>query len=172
VRPIAITGRAGTGKSTLAAAIVELEPRLRRASFAAELKADLAELGVQKGQPHAREVMIAYGQNRRAVCPDYWIDRARRACGGTFAGHVLDDVRFRNELAALRAAGALVVRLECDELERAKRLGLEPLDPFLSSSDPSEAELDDLPFGSVDVRADTGSSSASVIARYVLEVAR
>lgn len=136
---MALVGRAGTGKTTVAEALVKAGVCDLRASFAGELKADLRALGVEKGQPHAREVMIAYGQNRRAVNADYWIERLREKLRDDFGGVAIDDVRFANEVAFLRRRGFLIVKLVARGDVRIDR-GI-PLD-FVTSMDVSESELD------------------------------
>lgn len=139
---VALLGRAGSGKTTLADALVEAKVMDARHSFAAALKRDLNKLGVKKDQPYARDVMIAYGQNRRAVSTDWWIERLRFDLFGEFAGVVIDDVRFPNELAFLRDQGFLVVRLIAPPLERMKR-GI-PAE-FANGDEPSEVACDHLP---------------------------
>lgn len=111
---------------------------LRRVSFASALKADLETLGCRKGDPGFREVAIAYGtDHKRGIDPDYWVRRLEADTDG-FAGVVVDDVRFPNEVAALRRAGGVAVRLMASPSVRSERLGLDFTDPFLRSDSPSE----------------------------------
>lgn len=154
-RGVAILGRAGTGKTTLAEALVAAGVADGRESFAAALKEDIANLGVKKGQPHARGVMIAYGQNRRAINPDYWIERLRIDLRDDFDGAAIDDVRFPNEVAFLRERGFLVVKLTASGHVRLAR-GME-LD-LVVSDDPSEAGLDG---AEAHLHLDTGILSVS-----------
>lgn len=138
---VALSGRAGAGKSTVAAIVAE-QLGFSVGSFAAALKADLASLRCVKGDPGFREVAIAYGTtHKRALDPDYWIDRLRGPAG-TLAWLVIDDMRMENELAAVKADGLLTVRLDVPAWVRAARLGLEADDPFVRSTHESEAALD------------------------------
>lgn len=141
---VAISGRAGAGKSTLARAILEQRPDLRAGSFAAALKRDLQKIGIVKGDPAFREIAQIYGTEHCRVKygPDYWVERLR---GGThtlagLAGLVVDDMRFPNEHAACGADGLLLVRVHADEDVRSKRLG------GPCPEHPSEWALDSYPF--------------------------
>lgn len=139
---VALLGRAGSGKTFFADALVKCGAVDARASFAAELKADLAELDVVKGQPFARECLIAYGQNKRAMNPDYWIERLDVILRGDWHGLAVDDVRFPNEVAWLRSKGYLIVRLSVPaEVRQARGIS----EAFSHSTDASETALDDTP---------------------------
>lgn len=120
-RGVALLGRAGVGKTTLADALVLAGVCEHRSSMAGELKQDLSDLGIQKGQPHARELMIHYGQYKRAQHADYWIERLRNKLHDDFDGEVIDDVRYPNETAFLRDRGFLVVRLTASVKARVAR---------------------------------------------------
>lgn len=139
---VALSGRAGAGKSTVAALLAPALG-LQVGSFAAALKRDLASLGCHKGDPGFREVAIAYGTtHKRAMDADYWLRRLRDENGGSLAGLVLDDMRMTNEADAAEADGLLLVRLDVPPWVRAERLGLAADDPFVRSDHESEAALD------------------------------
>lgn len=159
---IVVIGRAFCGKTTLADALVKLGAADARASFAGELKADLAELGVEKGQPFSREMMIAYGQNRRAMNPDYWIERLNEILRGDWHGLVIDDCRFPNELAFLRGKGYLVVRVDAD---LDTRMGRGCSRAFALTEDESESALED---SEADVSIHTGVTSVEMSALAVM----
>lgn len=165
-RGVAILGRAGAGKTTLADALVLAGVCDMRASFAAELKQDLGALGVEKGQPYARDMMIAYGQNRRALDPDYWINRLAARLHDDFDGLAIDDVRFPNEVAFLRDRGFLVVRVFAAgniRMDRGIPLG------FVVTEDASETALDHEP---VDLQLNTGGPSPGECAAEVAAAMR
>lgn len=123
---VAISGKAGAGKTTLAKAILELtRPHLRGASFAAALKDDLARIDVEKGDPGFRELAQIYGTEhaRAKYGADYWVRRLAETNRGTLEGLVIDDMRFPNEHAACSRAGLLLVRVDAPYLVRTERLG-------------------------------------------------
>lgn len=122
---IGLSGKLGTGKTTVADALMDLLPGSRRLSFAAELKRMASELynyplewnysGKDKvvsllpdlpagaaspswnGQATVREILQYYGTDvARARDPDFWVKTVeRRICEGEIA--IIDDVRFPNE---------------------------------------------------------------------------
>lgn len=130
VQLIALTGYAGSGKSTLAH-LLAWEHRFTIVKFAAPLKDMLRALGLSereiegdlKEQPCAllgghtpRRAMQTLGTEwgRELFGQDFWVGiamhkvRAVLDCGGRV---VIDDCRFPNEAAAIRAAGGVVVRI-------------------------------------------------------------
>lgn len=161
-RGVAIMGRAGSGKTTLAEALVKAGVCEHLSSFAAALKRDLATLGVDKAQPGARALMIAYGTTwGRANDPDMWVERLRFDLHDDFDGHVIDDVRFPNEIAFLRDRGFLIVRTFAAgnvRMDRGIPLGL------VVTEDSSETSLDNEP---CDLQLDTASASPAELAAIV-----
>lgn len=84
-----------------------------------------------------REAMIRLGTEWGRTCyPDVWIDDLCRRLQAQPAGAriVVDDVRFRNELTKLRAAGALLVRI-------TRPVEVLPVETV----HPSEVELNEVP---------------------------
>lgn len=92
-------------------------------SFATALKEDIVEMGFDsedvytRKPPHIRKLLQVYGQARRAQDPGYWISRldaSRQALDLFSPGtvHVIDDVRFPNELDYIHDEGGIVLRLE------------------------------------------------------------
>ncbi|APT31945.1 hypothetical protein MCBMB27_02654 [Methylobacterium phyllosphaerae] len=137
---IALSGRAGCGKSTAAAYLVERHgfARVRFAGpLKAMLRAYLAEIGLG---PEAIEALIegdrkekpspvlagrspryamqhlgtAWG--RELMGPDFWTraweEAVERAFERGALGVVAEDCRFENEAAAVRAVGGSVLRIE------------------------------------------------------------
>lgn len=122
---VGITGRAGSGKTTIARAILNLRHDWRSDSFAAALKSDLATLRCYKGDPGFREVAQAYGTEfmRGKYGPNVWFDRLVRHAGGSLDGLVIDDMRFQNETDGCKAAGLLLVEVLAPADVRRARLG-------------------------------------------------
>ena len=130
-RLIGFAGRAGCGKSYAARALVE-RAGFERVRFAGPLKDMLRVLGLGddeieghlKETPSAllcgqtpRKAMVTLGTEwgRDLIGPSLWIDAwARRADGVLSAGGavVVDDVRFPNEVAQIRARGGRVVWID------------------------------------------------------------
>ena len=114
---VAITGRAGSGKTTLANKLVDRLAGFSLWSFATKLKAEVAgvlgisllELAETKGSPATRRLLQALGAARRAQDGLYFIRPVLAAITSSPSErHVIDDVRFPNELAALRTLGHLI----------------------------------------------------------------
>lgn len=131
-RPLVIgfCGAIGAGKTTAAQHLVDRHG-LERVRFAGPLKSMMRALGLSereidgdlKETPSAllcgrtpRHAMQTLGTEwgRDLVAPDLWISVWRRqaiaACSR--GGVVADDVRFPNEVAAIRALGGIVVRVD------------------------------------------------------------
>ena len=122
VRVYALAGKAHHGKSTVANAMEAMlstrhgDSRVHRMSFAAALKNDIRQLGfpqefIDSKPLWMRELMQKYGQARRAVDEFYWLNKVtsriqEMARGLPFKETqyiIIDDVRFRNEVAGLRS---------------------------------------------------------------------
>lgn len=147
---IGISGKMATGKTVLANHLVELYGG-RRASFADALRDEVSDtfclppetLTSRECKEHMlvpvgfstlsiRSLLQWWGMLRREGNPDYWVDKL---LGEIRADELvfIDDVRYRNEAEAIRAAGGQVFRID-------------PYDgwmPGLGANHPSETDLDD-----------------------------
>lgn len=145
---VAISGRAGCGKSTLAATLqAEYLPRGTVTPFARFLKEEVKELyGVVKGDPGSREAFLEHGAKRRAEDPDYWVKATGEWIDGLLAIRafpIVDDLRYPNEYEFCRQRGFLLVRLHAPLEVRKGRLKSQGLDPnFALSRNPSEILLE------------------------------
>jgi len=125
---IGLTGLAGSGKSEVAQVLRELG-NFRRVPFAGPLKDMLAAVGFthaqlwgdEKATPipdlggvTPRHVMQTLGTEwgRGCVHPDIGITLWRRRAEGFGGNIVVDDVRFPNEVEAVKALGGVVWRVE------------------------------------------------------------
>lgn len=137
-RLIALTGPAGSGKSTAAAALAE--QGWTRTRFAAPLKAMLAALYAEAGLDAKAVALRIEGGLKEAPCPilagrtprhamqtlgtewgremiapALWVrlwERRARALLDAGVRMVVEDVRFDDEADAVRSLGGLVVALE------------------------------------------------------------
>jgi len=146
---IGLTGRAGSGKTFVAQALVQaLSYEAVKGSFAAELRWEIEEQVGQKlpvlwekpTSDSIRRLLQWWGTDyRRAQDPDYWVKRAMERFEDASMPVVFDDVRFPNEAEAIRDRGGLVVRVLAPIELREKRLGTLPPDHA------SETAMDDWP---------------------------
>lgn len=124
---IGFTGAIAVGKSTAAFQLVR-DHGFERIRFAGALKAMMKAIGLSsrelegdlKEQPCAllggktpRYAMQTLGTEwgRDLIAPDLWVGLWRAGVDATTRSIVVDDVRFPNEVAALRAAGGVVVKI-------------------------------------------------------------
>lgn len=142
MRLIAISGKIGVGKSTVADCLLEMIPGAVRMSFAGPLKEEVSRLyhvplelcysqagkqsivfigqeGVDLLGAHTmqlRLVLQKHGMMRRTQDPAYWDNKMRAALYAAEASGcpavVVDDARFVSELELLRAAGGELYRIE------------------------------------------------------------
>lgn len=120
---LAISGKMASGKSTLAAAVAALlGPSCLRVSFAGKIRAIIRELhGVARTKD--RDLLTGIGMLHRRFDPGTWLNAVRREVAAAPGRPcVLDDLRFENELAGLRADGWILVRLVVGDAERGRRL--------------------------------------------------
>lgn len=148
---IAISGKAGAGKTTLARAVAKRLDQGCVVSFADSLKIEVRDrFGLTKTDPGGREKLIEYGEACRNADPDYWIrklewrvaDLLRNDCSV-----VIDDVRFKRELEWCRRVGYYVVRVDAPTQARVERLTSQGLGAeIVLSRHPGETELDGCEF--------------------------
>ena len=153
VRGIGISGKKGSGKTTLADALhkrILLEGcACQRGSFAGGLKhisrVALLSLGVELEDDWKykyRTLLQAIGQAGRDLYQDLWVDLLLKSREKNAPFMIVDDVRHTNEAEALRKAGFILIRLDLTNAAWASR-GLVP--PGQSDLDRhiSEVALDD-----------------------------
>lgn len=161
-RILALAGRAGEGKDTLCALLAGLRPAgaTRRVALADPLKVIARDLwDLTDAQVHGalkdvrderwgvtpRDLCRIVGMAGRAGHPDTWVRLLLRQVDEAYARAapqdrprllwVVTDVRFHNEVAGLRAAGAVVWRV---------RRHAPPTEAELAAMHPSEAAVDQL----------------------------
>jgi hypothetical protein len=143
---VGLSGKAGAGKDTLAELLVKTG-RYTRMAFADALKQDVATMlygnpapgniarlnADKRGIPEVRSLLQSYGVARRALQPDYWVDRlfnewdrylyfSRKGTGLYICGEngdiatppsrlVVPDVRFVNEADAIKERSGVIIRV-------------------------------------------------------------
>ncbi len=148
---LALSGKAGAGKSTLAKALIRVcedcEQPAEKIAFADELKREVFELhGITKEMVGGRDVLIRHGEERRLADPDCWIRpvakrvRLAQVCGIL---PVIDDMRFLREYEWAAAAGFVTVKIVAPSLWRSLKLSSLGLDgSFARSDEVGETQLD------------------------------
>ena len=146
---IAISGKQGSGKTTLANEFLN-KYFFTKCSFANKVKeiaVDLFNLSVDEayGENKDRVMLQQIGKNMRDIDNDVWINylirRIKNIEQDANRKHqhiIIDDVRYKNEFDALKKAGFIMIRIECPEEERKRRLG----DCFNNPEHQSETDLD------------------------------
>ena len=147
----AFSGRAGSGKSTMARALRDTltasgQPA-KVFSFAAEIKKEVYDLyGICKTDIGGREALIEHGEKRRLADSLYWCRKLEPRLQSAQADGVLpivDDLRFRVEGSFLAARGFWLVRVVAPKRLREERLAAQGMDAgFASTTHVSETELD------------------------------
>jgi dephospho-CoA kinase len=187
MRPIvAISGKQGAGKSTLANRIFQLRGDVQLMKFAQPLyflhdkirhacgAFDRDEILVPDFAVKDGDLLQVLGDWGRKKDPRIWArigaETASRAqANGVFV--VNDDLRFENEFMALREASnnVLMVRLECDRDIRKKRVSYWREDEHHKS----ETDLDQfVASGKFDYTFDSGIIDSDKIAESILNIIR
>lgn len=144
---IAFIGKAGAGKDTAGALLIE-HFGYRRLSFADKLREVAVDLWGEEAR-NDRDKLQGLGVTVRKIEPDTWVNAAlaklttdvdgtERICvaptvqvdeagtttvaPATWHPVVVTDLRFPNEAEALTAAGFVTVRIESDRTRRIRRL--------------------------------------------------
>ena len=149
----AISGKARSGKTTLAEALMEYFGDLdfvNLESFAEPLRSLADSAVLTKADSFYRPILQGVGDFARGVCEDFFVEGlARRLAykldhlGENYSGMaVIHDLRFPNEARWCREHGFILVRVECPEALRKSRYGNDEL--FDKMKDHvSETALDD-----------------------------
>lgn len=122
---LALIGKAGAGKDTVAEVLRELYPVYHRVAFADKLKDVAADIWGESARTD-RDKLQKLGVAVREIDPDAWVTAAlgignqlRTADGGPI---VVTDVRFPNEVRACIRYGLVTVRIIADRGTRLNRL--------------------------------------------------
>lgn len=192
LRIIGLSGKMGTGKSTIAANLMALIPGAVTLSFAGPLKREAAaiygfpealaysesgkktmvvlpdegEKIMGKGMATIREILQAHGTLRRQEDPEYWGKQMDKALdvleGNGVKAVIVDDLRYPSELRLLARRGARLYRIE-------PYPGWAPSE---TSQHASETALDDYAFWDSHFMPERGLSHLDAISAIIAGYAR
>lgn len=115
---IGIMGKMCAGKTTLANKLVERG--YTRLAFADKVKEIAKELFGMTTKD--RTLLQAIGQNMRNIRHTVWIDYLMRVIESFSTSIVIDDVRYENEVIALKKAGFTIIYLDIDRHTQKERI--------------------------------------------------
>jgi len=120
---LGISGKKRTGKNTVASLVKTLTNQtVEEFSFAQDLKLELANMlkvkvsDIDTNKDLYRPLLQSLGVFRREFnSPDYWINKCfKRIYYSNAEVCIITDVRFKNEVNAVKSSGGLVVRVARD----------------------------------------------------------
>ena len=116
---IAIAGKMGSGKSTAAQYLQQINPQFQKFSFASKVKELGAGLFGMKSKD--RSLLTSIGKKMRDIDPDVWANYTlRESLESPYA--VIDDLRHFNEYQILRKHGWKIIKLEISKELQHQRL--------------------------------------------------
>lgn len=143
---IGLSGKAGSGKTTIAKDLVG-QYGFQRYSFATKLKEICGEMYpdlIKKPKEEIRELYqnigIGFREAKLPESKDVWVRYVLNQTAG-LRRVVVDDVRFKNEMGALRNAGFQIIRIDRDK-ELRKNFGYNVDDPHSSETELDNADFD------------------------------
>lgn len=161
---IGISGKMGSGKTTMTNALLDYFPDSRRISLAdpiKELQNDIYnKLGLTMVGEKDRDLLIALGKWGRNKHPDFWLDALKKSFDSYDETMLIcDDIRFENEASFFDANGILV---RLTGLQRGANVDH-------NVNDPTETALDWYSFQySIDNRRPLEHCTVDLI-RYILK---
>lgn len=126
---IAFTGKICSGKTTTAKYVQDVAKKrnfalVERVAFGDFVK-EMAKsyFGYDGSKYTNRELLVKLGASMRVIEPNVWINCLKNKILKSDAKHwVVDDVRHKNEVDALRGMGFTVIHINIDEATRIERV--------------------------------------------------
>ena len=116
---IAIAGKMGSGKSTCAKHLQEINPQFQKFSFASKVKELATDLFGMTTKD--RSLLTSIGKKMRDIDPDVWANWTfQESLSSEYA--VIDDLRHFNEYRILKDNGWKIIKLEISEQLQKQRL--------------------------------------------------
>tara|TARA_B110000008_G_C16854582_1_gene518199 strand:- start:105 stop:743 length:639 start_codon:yes stop_codon:yes gene_type:complete len=144
---IALAGKIACGKSTLAASIAE-KIGGRRIGFADKVREVIEDL-YGPGHHKDRRLLTGVGMGLRTVDPDTWLNVVLNRTTQSRENWVLDDLRFPNELHALKKNEWTIFRIDIGDALQESRIkscyGDKATEHATYTRHISETSLDDTP---------------------------
>ena len=134
---IVISGKQYSGKDTLAKILLEKLPDFKRIGIGDAIKIEYGKRNnltfeeIEKNKHLYRKDLIELGNWGRSQSNDFWLKNLIQ-----YDKIIVPDLRVLSELNFFKKQGAFLVRVESDEINRAKR-GI-----LVSSNDDTETALD------------------------------
>jgi uridine kinase len=155
---IAISGKMGSGKTTLANEIMHQfntghNGQSTMVSLGGGVKDVAHDYFLMPKDVKDRSLLQQIGQQFRNIKENVWVDLMLNEVQGIKDStpielFICDDVRFQNELETLRADGWMTIRLTVDEDEQKRRLesayGDDWINHWEHKNEISETDLDDV----------------------------
>ena len=182
VLKIAISGKMCSGKSFCSKLIKQRYPQFQLFSFAEKLKSvthdlfwDQFELVGGKentiSQLHKnRSLYVDVGQRMRDIDPDIWTKYVLKETRGVnFA--IIDDLRFKNEMNALKSDGWKLIRLNINREQQIRRLQstyINSDEHILGLDSETEKDLDDVSDSEFDLVLDQSEGEGGVSVYHLM----
>jgi dephospho-CoA kinase len=116
---IGLLGKMASGKTTTAQLFQQYFPQLQKLSFADPVKQIATQIFNMKGKN--RELLQDIGGKMREIDPNVWVNFTIRLAE-QYADVIIDDVRYLNEIDALKNAGFTIVYLEVTAEQQRERI--------------------------------------------------
>jgi hypothetical protein len=181
---IGISGKARSGKDSIAEKLAELHGETRRFAFADDLKLSVRRTCERAGiappqgkDSRNRRLYQAIGRAYREWYGSFWAEKVIDAAlffdkdQTDSALALITDLRYPNEANLIRAAGGVILRAWVPESEREKRvLALDGPDGLAALDDDSETALDNYPHFDTVISTDGYAVMEAELRRFLVGI--